>query len=656
MAQAEKKYTASHEDSSADDASKMAFSAEISKVLKLMIHSLYTNHDIFLRELISNASDACDKLRYRALTEPNLLDGASELSITIAMDKEQRVIEVRDTGIGMNREDVITNLGTIAKSGTEEFIAQLSGNKEQDVSLIGQFGVGFYSSFMIADKVEVLTRKAGEDSSWYWCSEGDGTFIVRPSDETLERGTIIRLHVRNDAEANKYLDHFKLRFIAETYSDHISFPIYQMRPDHEGTIHRELVNEGGALWTKQKSEISDEQYQEFYHHVAHSPDEPWLTLHNKVEGKATYTNLLFVPSRKPFDLFHPERRRRVKLYVKRVFITEENIDLIPHYLRFLRGIIDSDDLPLNISRETLQDNPKLRQIRESVTNKVLTEIKRKAEHDAEGYSAFWSNFGAVIKEGLCEMDAPKDKILEVCRFASTATTDLVSLKEYLSRKPENQEHIFVLSADSLESAQRSPLLEGFKKRNIEVLLLTDHVDDFWLNVVSQYENMPFKSITRADIDLDAIMPLPHDEHTNDADDASMPKTTLDDTQQERLLTQLHACYDAERIKQVRPSSKLTDALACLAVDDGSMDMRMERFLIEHNQLPRRSAKILEVNIAHPLFSYMARIMDNESKQSEFDACAQLVLDQSYIIEGEPVSDPASFAKRFGMIMVRAFAG
>lgn len=624
------------------------FSAEISKVLKLMIHSLYTNKDIFLRELISNASDACDKLRYKSLTDSGLLDGQPDLRVTVGHDPEAGTIDIIDTGIGMNRDDLIESLGTIAKSGTEEFLDQLTGERETDLSLIGQFGVGFYSSFMVADKVEVRTRKAGEAHGWLWTSQGDGRFTIEPLGDDEPRGTFVRLFIRDDAK--QYLDTFKLRHIIETYSDHISFPIYQRPVTSDGTGEPELVNEGQALWARPKSGITEEQYKEFYHHVAHSPDEPWMTLHNTVEGKASYTNLLFIPSKKPFDLFHPERRRRVKLYVKRVFITEENVDLVPHYLRFLRGIIDSADLPLNISRETLQDDPRLRTIRESITSKVLTELKKKAEKEPENFAEFWENFGAVIKEGLCEADAPKEKILDVCRFHSTSG-DVVTFKEYLERKKENQAQIFFLTADSLEAAQHSPLLEGFRKRGIEVLLLTDHVDDFWVNVVGQYQEVPLKSITRSDIDLDEIVSLEDNEADAEAKDEE--STKLDASTQDALIEKLKQSYSGT-IKDVRPTSKLSDALACLAVDEGSMDMRMERFLMEHNQLPTRSAKILEVNTGHPFFTYLSTIMEDTQKQDEFQECAQLLLDQACIIEGESVEDPAQFASRIGRLMQKAY--
>ncbi len=630
-----------------NQAESLEFSAEISKVLKLMIHSLYTNKDIFLRELISNASDACDKLRYQSLTDQSFLGEQTELKITIEHDEDARTVTVTDTGIGMNRDDMIANLGTIAKSGTEDFVSQLTGDKEKDVSLIGQFGVGFYSSFMVAEKVDVISRKAGEEQAWHWSSEGDGKFTISPVDADA-RGTSIILYLRDDAK--DYLDTFKLRHIVETYSDHISFPIYQVPIDYDGKKQEaELINDRGALWTRPKSEITDENYKEFYNHVSHSPDEPWAVLHNTIEGKASFTNLLFIPSMKPFDLFHPERRRRVKLYVKRVFISDENVELVPQYMRFLRGVIDSDDLPLNISRETLQDNPKIRQIRESVTSKVLSELKKKAEKKPEEYTKFWNMFGAVLKEGLCEADAPKDKILDVCRFVSSETGEATSLKDYLERKKDKQENIFYITADSTEAAQKSPLLEGFKKRGIEVLLFSDHVDDFWVNVVGKYNDVPFKSITRSDINLDDIVKL-KDEKKDD----STPESKVDDSAKEQLIAKLKTAFGAD-IKDVRETSKLTDTLACLAVDEGSMDMRMERFMMDHNQLPSRSAKILEVNLSHPFYDYLAEIANDESKAVQFSECAELLLDQARVIEGENVGDPAQFAKRFATLMQKAFA-
>lgn len=620
---------------------KIPFSAEISRVLHLMIHSLYTNKDIFLRELISNASDACDKLRYLALSDQSLLGDDSELRITVRVDEKAKTIEVRDNGIGMNRDDMIVHLGTIAKSGTSEFLSELASAGKPDASLIGQFGVGFYSSFIVANEVEVFSRKAGEAQAWVWCSEGVGEFTVEEAPER-PRGTSILLHVRD--EAKEYLDKFRLQHIISTYSDHIAFPIYLEVAGEAEEPQR--VNEGSALWARPKAEVSAEQYTEFYHHIAHSPDEPWLTIHNKVEGKLSYSNLLFVPSMKPFDLFHPERRRRVKLYVKRVFITDENIDLVPEYLRFLRGVIDSEDLPLNISRETLQDNPLLRQIRDSLTSRVLGDLKKKAEQDAEGYLRFWNNFGPVVKEGLCEANSPREKILDVCRFASTHGPSPVSLEEYVSRMKEGQEEIYYLTGDSLEALRRSPLLEGFIQRGLEVLLFTDHVDDFWVSVVHQYKDKPFKSVTRSNIDLSKFGEGGEGEK---AADASPPAST------DALIALLKQVY-GEEIKDVRTTTKLTETPACLGIDANDMDMRMERFLVEHKQLPRRAAKILEINPAHPLIRALAARAEQGATQEDITDAACLLLDQAKIVEGETISDPAAFARRLSRFMEKSITG
>ncbi len=625
----------------------LQFAAEISRVLKLMIHSLYTNKDIFLRELISNASDACDKLRYLALSDQALLEGeGGDLAITVVLDAQARTITVRDNGVGMNREELIANLGTIAKSGTLEFFSAISGDSKKDSNLIGQFGVGFYSAFMVADKVEVRSRKAGEQQGNVWESAGEGEFTVREAEGILPRGTSVILTVREDAK--DYLDKFRLLHIIDTYSDHIGFPIWLEAAAEDGKVERERVGEGAALWTLPKSEITEEQYREFYHHVAHSPDEPWLTLHNKAEGVIEYTNLLFIPSIKPFDLFHPERRRRVKLYVKRVFITEENVDVVPHYLRFLRGIIDSADLPLNISRETLQANPILRKISEGITSKVLAEIKKKAEKEPDAYPKFWENFGAVLKEGLCESVAPKEKILEVCRFFSTHGEGYTSLDDYISRMKEGQEAIYYLTGDNLSALRASPHLEGFTSRGIEVLLLNDHVDDFWVNVVPEYKGKEFTSITRANIDLEALGDAKGKPAEDKPEDASA-KDKLSN-----LSSWLKSVY-GEEIKEVRATSKLTDSPACLAVGEGDMDMRMERFLLEHKQLPKRAAKILEINPKHTLIKRLAEEVSAKGETEDAKDAALMLLDQAKIVEGEPVADAGAFAKRLARFMSKSFS-
>ncbi len=618
---------------------KHTFSAEVSKVLKLMIHSLYTNKDIFLRELISNASDACDKLRYAALTAPEMLKEDNDLKIVLSVDKKARTVTLSDNGIGMSRDELIANLGTIAKSGTQEFLNALSGDAKKDMPLIGQFGVGFYSAFVVADKVTVQSRKAGQEQGHIWESAGEGEFTVSEGKD-ITRGTHITLHIKKGED--EYLDKFRLRHIAQTYSDHISFPI-EFR-EEDGKV--ENINKASALWMRPKSEITAEQYNEFYHHVAHSPDTPWMTLHNKAEGKLEYTNLLFIPSVAPFDLFHPDRKRRVKLYVKRVFITDENTDLIPQYLRFLRGVVDSEDLPLNISRETLQHNVMLAKIRESITKRVLGELKKRAEKKPEEYAVFWKNFGAALKEGLCEAMAPKEQLLEVCRFNSSTQADLVSLDSYVGRMKKGQEHIFYLTGDKLEVMANSPQLEGFSKRGVEVLLLTDQVDDFWVNVVGEYKGKPMKSVTRSNVELDTI------ETTTPAkddakDESAKPELTP-------LLEVLKKIYGAQ-VKDVRATHKLTESAVCLAVEEGAMDIRFERFMREQKQLGATYAKILEVNATHPIIRSLAQKVANGAgeKDATLQDIAFLLLDQARILEGEEVSDPAAFSKRINSFLAKS---
>ncbi|MFN7185122.1 MAG: molecular chaperone HtpG [Alphaproteobacteria bacterium] len=616
----------------ASEQETLTFAAETSRVLHLMIHALYTNRDIFLRELISNASDACDKLRYEAAQKEGLMAGDSALEIRLTFDEKAETITIEDTGIGMNRAELIANLGTIARSGTREFFEQLTGDKAKDSSLIGQFGVGFYSCFMVADRVAVETRKAGEHESWRWESDGQGSFTIAQAQDR-PRGTRITLHLKNDAK--DYLDKHKLSHIVRSYSDHVGFPI--SLTDSEGHVTK--ANEGSAIWTRAKSDISEAQYQEFYRQVAHTPEVPWAVMHNKAEGAVEYTSLLFIPGMKPFDLFHPERRRRVKLYVRRVFITEEGIDLVPSYLRFLRGVIDSADLPLNISRETLQKNALLTKIRESVTSRVLTELKKRAEKDPADYQKFWENFGPALKEGLCESTEPRDKILDACRFYSTHDDGLTSLAAYKERMKPGQEAIYYLTGDSLAALQKSPQIEGFRKRGVEVLLLTDHVDDFWTNVTLQYGNMPLRSVIRAGEDL-AKFPPPEGE--------SAPEQSAPSDMIEKLITTMKTLYGDE-IREVRVTHKLDHSPVCLAVAEGGMDMRMERFLVEHRQLPKKMPKILEVNPAHPLIKKLAA--NPAPDAPEFQDALWLLLDEARIAEGEPVGDMSAFLRRLNAALL-----
>ncbi len=605
------------------------FGAETGKLLKLVIHSLYANKEIFLRELVSNASDALDKFRYAALTDKHVEQSGDDLKISIKLDEANQILTVTDNGIGMNRDDLVENLGTIARSGTQAFIDAITGDKKNDISLIGQFGVGFYSSFMVADEAVVISRKAGEEQSWEWRSKADGKYTVTQSDEQTSHGTTIKLHIKE--ECKEFLDKHRISHIVHTYSDHISFPV---ELEIDGEIQN--LNTGKALWTKQKSEITEEQYTEFYKHIAHAGDKPWMTLHNKVEGAIQYTNLLFIPSVKPFDLFHPDRATRVRLYVKKVFISEQNIDLIPKHLRFLRGIVDSEDLPLNISRETLQHNNVLRKINTAITKKILSELKDKAKKEPEEFAKFWDNFGAILKEGLCDgTDVSRDLLLEVCHFRTTKSGDkAISLDSYIENMQEGQDKIYYLSGDNLESIKNSPQVEGFIKKDIEVILLTDSVDDFWTTVNHEYKGKELVSINRSGLDIEGIK-----------DKEETEATAKDDNSTENAIKAFKDIL-GDKILNVVASKKLSGSPVCLSVQEGSMDMRMERFLLAQNQLAKASPKILEINITNPLVKYIGENAASEKARE----LGLLLFDQACIVEGEAIANPGEFSKRLNRLL------
>jgi molecular chaperone HtpG len=613
-----------------------SFQAEVSRLLDIVAHSLYSQKEIFLRELVSNASDACDRLRYAALTEPALAEGDTSYRVVLTPDKSARTLTVADNGIGMNRTELIENLGTIARSGTAAFVNQLSGDARKDMSLIGQFGVGFYSAFMVAEKVEVQSRKAGETEGWRWVSDGKGEFTIEPLPEAA-RGATIVVHLRDGEE--EYLEPVRLRRIVNTYSDHIGLPIVLKDDGKEETI-----NTASALWTRQKSEITEEQYKEFYHHVGHSFDDPWLTLHAKAEGVLEYTSLLFVPSARPFDLFDPERKSRVKLYVRRVFITDEGTNLLPAYLRFLRGVVDSEDLPLNISREMLQSNPMVARIRPQLTKRVLTELNRKANESAEEYSKFWNNFGAVLKEGLYEDHEHREELLSLARFRSTMRDGLVSLEEYVAAMKLGQEAIYTITGDSLEVVKQSPQLEGFRARGVEVLLMTDPIDEFSVPSVGSYKDKPFKSATRGGADLDKIAP-PEDHK----DEQTEPPAKL------ASLIAIFKLALGDAVKDVRSSDRLTDSAVCLVADEGDMDMHFERLLKQHRQLDTVSKRILELNPRHKLIERLAATVGEAVASDQLSEFAWLLLDQARIIEGEQLPDAAAFARRLSTALERGLS-
>ena len=618
------------------------FDVEVDKILNLMINSLYTNKDVALRELVSNASDACDKLRYLGVQDSSILLSDEDIKISISVDKKKRNLIIEDNGVGMDQKDLQNNLGTIAKSGTENFIKSLTGNNKNDVQLIGQFGVGFYSAFMIADIVEVISRKYNDKETYSWKSKGGGGFSIAKSDDKINRGTKIILHLKDGED--DFLDQFRIKHIIQTYSDHIDIKIDFINED--GKI--ETLNSGSALWNKSQKEITKEQYNSFFKHISHLPGDPFMILHNKAEGAVEYTNLLFVPAMKPFDLFHPDRKGRIKLYVKKVFISED-LDLVPAWLRFLRGLIDSQDLPLNISRETLQHNLVLEKIKKSVVKKVLVELKKKSNKNEEEYIKFWDNFGAVIKEGLCEASEFKDKILEICRFHSSKSPNkLISMEQYLDGCKAGQNKIYYLTGESIEKIKASPQLEAFASKNIEVLFLTDTVDDFWVTVANQYKEKELQSITRSDIDLEDIDKKEKDDGKN-KDDKKDEVKDVTNSELDGLIVKIKAVLE-NKVKDVKISKKLDQSPVCLSTDSASMDIRMERYLLEQKQILSGSAKILEINPNHQIIKSLNKKLAKDDKNEEVSDLIKTLFDQACIIEGEPVVDIGDFSRRISKLL------
>jgi molecular chaperone HtpG len=609
------------------------FQAEVAKLLHLMVHSVYSDRDVFLRELISNASDACNKLRYEAIARPELVAGDSDLKITITPDKKARTLSLADNGIGMSEEELLDNLGTIAKSGTQAFVEKTRG-EAPDLRLIGQFGVGFYSAFIVASKVEVYSRQAGSEQGHVWVSEGEGTFSVTPSPDAPARGTRIVLHLKEDAL--EFLEDWKIEQVVRAYSDHVAHPI--MLAIDKDTARQ--INQASAIWTRAKSDVSADQHKEFLAHLAGTSASPALTLHYRAEGRNEYRVLLYVPSERPFDLYDPERRGRQKLYVKRVFITDD-AELLPAYLRFVRGVIDSEDMPLNLSREMLQNNPQVAAIRKAVTNKVLGELKKLSEADAAQFSKMWEIFGPVIKEGLYEDFERRDQIYEFARFNTTKAQN-VTLKNYIEGLQPNQKAIYYLTADDAAKAAKSPQLEGYTSRGIEVLLLTDPVDGFWVRTALGFDGKPFRSITQGADDLDAI-PLK---------DTTPPAET--DTGAIGVLVAALKQVLGEKVKDVRRSSRLTDSAVCL-VNDSDMDRTLEKLLSRQKTTGiTLSAPVLEINANHPLIAALARQAKSKGTSPEIADAAFLLLDQAHILEGEPLDDPQGFARRMADLMGKVF--
>jgi molecular chaperone HtpG len=598
-----------------------AFQAEVAKLLQLMVHSVYSDRDVFLRELISNASDALDKLRYEAIAQPELLEKEATLSITITLDAAAKTLTLTDTGIGMSAEELAGNLGTIAKSGTEAF-----AKKAEDApDLIGRFGVGFYAAFMVADQVVVTSRKAGSNKTHSWTSDGLGTFTIEDAEKT-PRGTRITLHLKDDAK--DFLESWKIESVVKAYSDHIAHPIYLT-----GEAEPRQINSGSAIWARQKSEVTAEQHKEFYGALAHAAGEPALTIHYRAEGRHEYNVLLYVPGEKPFDLYDPERKGRQKLYVRRVFIADD-ADLLPPYLRFMRGVIDSSDMPLNLSREMLQNNPDVALVRKAVTNRVLQELKKLADKDAAAFAKIWELFAPVIKEGLYEDFERRDQLFDLARFSSTKSASM-GLKDYVARLKENQTAIYYITGEDAKKAAASPQLEGYKARDIEVLLLTDPVDSFWVRTAMGFDGKPFVSVTQGAGDIDAIKPADAPKDDVEADDATVA-----------LIAAMKAAL-GDKVQDVRVSKRLTDSAVCL-VNDSALDRNLERLLSRQKDSGVSiSAPVLEINPRHGLIKALA-------KADDVDDAAHLLLDQAFILEGEQVVDPSDFAKRLGGVMAKAF--
>lgn len=622
----------------------LGFQAEVKQLLQLMIHSLYSNKEIFLRELVSNASDACDKLRFEALTDKALFENDSELKIRVAFDPKARTVTITDNGIGMSRQEVIDNIGTIARSGTREFLASLTGDKAKDAHLIGQFGVGFYSAFVVADRVTLLTRRAGTTAEHgvRWESDGGGEFSLETVSRP-ERGTEVTLHLRDGED--EFADGTRLRTILRKYSDHITLPILMKEEEwdkdsgkYRTTGKDETVNQANALWARPKAEITDEQYAEFYRHVAHDFEAPLAWTHNKVEGSKEYTQLLFLPARAPFDLWDREHRRGIKLYVKRVFIMDDAEHLMPHYLRFVKGVIDSADLPLNVSREILQESRDIKTIREASVRRVLSMIEDLAANQAEKFATFWKEFGRVLKEGVGEDHGNRDRIAKLLRFASThqdSADEVVSLTDYVSRMKPEQEKIYYVTADSFSAAKASPHLEVFRRKGVEVLLLSDRVDEWMMNFFTEFEGKQLQSIARGVLDLGKLEA--EEEKKAQAEASETHKALV-----ERITGAL-----GEKVKNVRVTLRLTDSPACLVTDEHDMSASLQRMLKAAGQQIPLSKPILEINAEHPLL----RRLEGEADTQRFGDLASVLFDQALLAEGGQLEDPAGFVKRLNALLL-----
>lgn len=617
----------------------LGFQTEVKQLLQLMIHSLYSNKEIFLRELVSNASDAEDKLRFAALKDDGLYEGDSELKIRLAYDAEANTVTLSDNGIGMTREDVVSNLGTIARSGTADFLKQLSGDEKKDSKLIGQFGVGFYSSFIVADQVDVFTRRAGAPASEgvHWASKGDGEFTIETV-ERAQRGTEIVLQLK--PEAKEFADGMRLRNLVKKYSDHISFPVVMASEseEEEEKGKDETVNDATALWTLPRTEIKDQEYKEFYKHISHDFEDPLSWSHNKVEGKLDYTTLLYLPARAPFDLYNRETPRGLKLYVQRVFIMDDAEQFLPLYLRFTKGVVDSSDLSLNVSREILQNDSIVDSIRTAVTKRVLDMLSKLSKKEGDEYQKFWNEFGAVLKEGPAEDFSNREKIAGLLRFASTHTGEEaqnVSLEHYIGRMKEGQKKIYYITADNFMAAKSSPHLEVFRKKGIEVLILSDRIDEWMMGYLNDFDSKQFQDVARGELDLGDVETEEDKKHQEEAT-----------KEHQGLLERIKKALDA-RVQEVRVTNRLTDSPACLVVAEFDMGAQMKKIMEAAGQSVPDSKPIFEINVDHPLVQRLER----EQSEDRFGELSAVLLDQATLASGEQLKDPGAYVTRLNRLLL-----
>ncbi len=620
------------------------FEADTGKILDIVINSLYSEREIFVRELISNASDAIDKKKYLALTNKSINDTSDPFEIKIEVNSKENTIKISDNGIGMDEEDLINSLGTIARSGTKAFLEQFNKSKDdkkEDVNLIGQFGVGFYASFMVADKVEVLSKKAGTDKSWKWISDGKSGYNIEKGEKT-NSGTELILHLKKDAK--EFLEGTRIQFVVRKYSDHIPYPVKMLEVSKKDA-KEETINEASALWTRAPKDIKEKQYEDFFSHIGAGFGKPLLTMHNNTEGTVSYTNLLCIPSSKPFDLFNPDRKSSLKLYINRVFITDKCDNLIPAYLRFVKGIVDTQDIDLNVSREMLQNNPAVAKISKSLVGKILRELKKIADKDKAKYIQFWNEFGQVLKEGLYEDLERKDTLLELARFSNNENDDLISLEDYVNAMDKNQKDIYYIAADTKSQALSSPHLEGFKSKGIKVLVMADPIDQFWLSMAGQFKEKNFVSITQGEIDLDNIK--------SDKKDPKNKDTKKDDVDKRftNLIAHLKASL-GQNVKDIRLTSKLTDSPACLVADKGDMDVAMENLMKQRDPNYQGAPRILEINPEHALVEKMNKILSDKKHNNLVDDAGTLLFEQARMMEGKLPSDPTKFAKIMNNFLVK----